>query len=246
MPVEPITRTVATTGPGPVVTLKQAAWALMFVGLYVVVAAVVMIGIGMSGLVEFTLETVNHFSFVWLTVAVLLALYLHLIRRNSLTAADLGFRRPGPRTVHLLWQIPAAIIAATCVQGLFRGLLTDIGLVTVSAGPAHPRLADVRGLSAPIAAVTVLVLAVLTPLWEEVLFRGAFLDGFSRHFRPALAAALTAALFAVFHALLGFAYLFTLGVALAMLRRFHQNIWAPILLHTVNNSLAVCGFFIFT
>jgi len=39
--------------------------------------------------------------------------------------------------------------------------------------------------------------------------------------------------------LLTFAYLFALGIALALVRRFHQNLWAPVLLHAVNNALAV-------
>nr|WP_253908047.1 CPBP family intramembrane glutamic endopeptidase [Arthrobacter sp. H20] len=34
---------------------------------------------------------------------------------------------------------------------------------------------------------------------EEVLFRGAFLDGFSKHFRPAGAIIVSAALFAAVH-----------------------------------------------
>ena len=53
-----------------------------------------------------------------------------------------------------------------------------------------------------------------------------------------MAIILSAAIFAAVHVIpLSFPYLFTLGIALALLRRFHQNLWAPILLHAANNCL---------
>jgi hypothetical protein len=56
----------------------------------------------------------------------------------------------------------------------------------------------------------------------------AFLSGLSRRFRPLVAVMLSAALFVACHlVLLTFAYFFALGIALALVRRFHQNLWAP-------------------
>jgi membrane protease YdiL (CAAX protease family) len=169
---------------------------------------------------------------------VILALYLHLFRRNRLTPADLGFRRPTPRLFHLLWQIPATIIVCGSLQGIFLIALASIGVDTASAGAADDPLADIINLSAPLVVICLLVIAVLTPIWEEILFRGALLDGLTRRFRPSVAIALSAVLFAAVHLVpLTFVYLFTLGIALALLRRFHQNLWAPILLHGANNAL---------
>ena len=126
------------------------------------------------------------------------------------------------------------------MQGLSLALLTLTGLDTTTAKAANDPLTDLADLPASIAVVTVLVIAVLTPLWEEVLFRGAFLDGLSRRLRPAVAIILSAALFAAVHVVpSSFPYLFTLGIALALVRRFHQNMWAPILLHAANNALVV-------
>ncbi|WP_235498618.1 CPBP family intramembrane glutamic endopeptidase [Arthrobacter sp. Leaf234] len=225
---------------GPVVTLRQAGWALMFVVLYVAAACGVILVLGLTGLVDFTLELLVPVLLGTVTAAALAALSVHLVRRNHLTAAQLGFRRPGPRMAHLLWQIPAAISGALVLQGVFLAVLGLTGFDIGAAPTTNDPLADLAGLPVPVVLFVVLVVAVLTPLWEEVLFRGAFLDGFGRRFRPALAVLLSAALFAAVHlVVVGFAYLFALGVALALLRRFHGNLWAPILLHAVNNGLAV-------
>lgn len=222
------------------VTLGQAAWALMFVAIYIAAVGGVILALGLPGIIDFTLESLLFVLLTAVTVAAILALYFHLVRRNNLTPADLGFRRPSPRLFHLLWQIPVAIIVCACIQGLSLGLLALTGMDTTTAGAADDPLTDIAGLPSSLAVFAVLVVAGLTPLWEEVLFRGAFLDGLSRRFRPAVAIVLSAAIFAAVHVIpLSFPYLFTLGIALALLRRFHQNLWAPILLHAANNGLVV-------
>ena len=219
------------------VTLGQAAWALMFVAIYIALVVGVILALGLPGIIDFTLESLLLVLLTTITAAAILALYLHLFRRNNLTPADLGFRRFTPRLFHLLWQIPATIIVCAIMQGLSLALT---GIDATTAEAADDPLADLAGLPASFAVIAVLVIAVLTPVWEEVLFRGAFLDGLSRRLRPAVAIILSAALFAAVHIVpLSFPYLFTLGIALALLRRFHQNLWAPILLHATNNALVV-------
>lgn len=210
----------------------------MFVALYVLAASGALVALGLSGVFHFTLESLLPAVLVSVTAAAMLAVYVHLVRRNSLTPADLGFRRPGLRMLHLLWQIPVTVMACLLAQGLFLGLLSLISIDTSVAQSTNDPLDDIGGLSPVLTAAVVLVIAVLTPLWEEVLFRGAILDGLSRRFRPVPAVILSAALFAAVHlVLVGFAYLFMLGVMLAWLRRFHRNIWAPVLLHAANNAL---------
>lgn len=210
----------------------------MFVALYVLAASGALVALGLSGVFHFTLESLLPAVLVSVTAAAMLAVYVHLVRRNSLTPADLGFRRPGLRMLHLLWQIPVTVMACLLAQGLFLGLLSLISIDTSVAQSTNDPLDDIGGLSPVLTAAVVLVIAVLTPLWEEVLFRGAILDGLSRRFRPVPAVILSAALFAAVHlVLVGFAYLFMLGAALAWLRRFHRNIWAPVLLHAANNAL---------
>lgn len=228
----------APAGQKTPVTLLQAAWALMFVVIYVAVTFGALIVLGLTDVIERTPESFLPLFFVGVTAATYLALYFHLFRRNKLTPADLGFRRPTARMFHLLWQIPVTIIACACLQGLSLALFALLGADTESAGSASAM--EIGGLPLPLAAIAVIVMTVFTPVWEEMLFRGAFLDGLSRRFRPAPAIIISAAIFAVIHILpLGFVYLFALGIALAILRRFHQNLWAPVLLHAVNNAVVV-------
>lgn len=243
----PATEVHTSADPKVPTTLGQAAWALMFVAIYMAVAAGALLALGLTGIIEFTLELFLPLLFASVTAAAFLALYIHLFRRNKLAPADLGFRRPTPRLFHLLWQIPVTIIACASLQGLSLALLPLLGVDTAPAATANDSLADIGRLPVSLAVIAVLVVAIFTPLWEETLFRGAFLDGLSKRFRPAAAITLSAAIFAAIHIVpLSFVYLFALGIALALLRRFHQNLWAPILLHAANNALVVLIAFIAT
>lgn len=222
------------------VTVRQAGWALLFVVLYLAAFVGGVIAVGLSGLVDVTIESMILVVLVGATSAAMLALYVHLIRKHRLSLSDLGFRRFRPRMFHLLWQIPAAIVIAAIIQGLVLIVVGLLGFDNSSMSASNETIADIARLPRPLLVLALVVIAVLTPLWEEVLFRGAFLSGFSRRYKPWLADVLSAALFAAVHLVLPtFAYLFALGVALALLRRFHQNLWAPVLLHATNNALVV-------
>ena len=227
---------LAPSPPGSV-TLGQAGWALMFVALYVGAATGLIILLQVTGLVELTLTLLLPVALGGATLAAVLALYVHLIRRNSLRPADLGFRRPTMRLFHLLWQIPATMFAGAILQILVLLALTGLDL---TAEPPDSALDDIATLPASLVVLCVVLIAVITPLWEEILFRGALLEGLSRRFRPWVAVVLSALVFASVHLVpLSFAYLFTLGVSLALLRRFHRNLWAPVLLHAANNAFVV-------
>jgi hypothetical protein len=221
------------------ITLGQAGWALLFVGLYTAGLVAVMIPVVLTGLVSTEPGPFIATTLGGATVVIYLALYFHLFRRNRLSFADLGFRRPTRRMFHLLWQIPAAIVTAGLLQILFLSALAPLGVDTSEAGAAGSGpLADLSGIEPALGILVFLATAVFTPLWEEVLFRGAFLSGLSRRFRPWAAIVLSALIFALAHfALINFVGLFTLGIALALLRRFHQNLWASVLLHAAQNAL---------
>lgn len=220
------------------ITLRQAFRALLFVGLYMAVLVGGILAVGLPGIFKFTAQSLILVVLGGGTAAAILALYIHLIRKHRFSFGDLGFRPLSPRMLHLLWQVPAAILAAACIQGLALAAFGQLGIDTSSAGASKSPLSGIAGMPAPFIVLCVFLAAVLTPLWEEVLFRGALLSGLSLRFRPVLAVLLSAAVFASIHlVVLTFPYLFTLGIALALLRHFHQNLWAPVVLHAVNNAL---------
>ena len=92
------------------------------------------------------------------------------------------------------------------------------------------------------AAFSLLLIAVLAPISEELFFRGMLFGGL-RARMPALAAALVSGIvFGALHATTGITTvppLVIFGVALALLYEKTGSLWPPIMLHFVNNSLAL-------
>jgi membrane protease YdiL (CAAX protease family) len=97
---------------------------------------------------------------------------------------------------------------------------------------------DLLSGSASLALVAVLAMVLAAPLWEEVLFRGAFFAGFRTRFGPYRAVLLSAVVFAAVHiSPLVMPYVFVLGLFLGWLRWFHRSLWASLVLHMTNNAL---------
>lgn len=173
-----------------------------------------------------------------LTLAAAVAVGLVIRRTPELTPQVLGFRRPTLRILHLLWQIPVTFIAAVAVSGLVLTAFFD-GSGTDSVDSTAQDIDAMGGGLLPILLLWVLA-AVLTPLWEEVLFRGLIFQALAHRMPWVLAALLAAAIFAAIHiAPPALAYVFVLGLSACLLLRFHGNLWAPIILHMVNNSIVV-------
>lgn len=82
---------------------------------------------------------------------------------------------------------------------------------------------------------------VLVPaIFEELAFRGIFLRSAQIFLRPVPAHLLTAAVFAGIHFTpLMLPFHFTMGLALGALRAVSGSLWPPILMHAVNNALAI-------
>ncbi|WP_254167013.1 CPBP family intramembrane glutamic endopeptidase [Rothia santali] len=155
-------------------------------------------------------------------------------RRRGVHLAALGCVRPTRRMAHLLWQVPLILLAAVLVQGM---------MVALSDGAAEEGgtqlTADLAGANPAFALAGFLGIALVTPFWEELAFRG-LLFGSVRHRWGTTAAVLTTSIiFAAVHLFpLLMPYLIALGCGAAWLRLFHRNIWAPISLHVVVNSIA--------
>lgn len=95
------------------------------------------------------------------------------------------------------------------------------------------------GINPVLAVLAFIAIAVLTPLWEEMFFRGLLFGGIRARWGVVLAVAVTTALFSVVHAVLVLVpYFFTLGLGLALLRIFHRNLWGPLALHVTINCIA--------
>lgn len=159
-----------------------------------------------------------------------------VVKRSGLTARSLGFRRPSWRLLHLLWQIPATMAAAVVVNMVVNTVFLSGGGTAGVESSAE----DLQSMCGGVLALVVLLLlvAVITPLWEEVVFRGILFQALARRMPWFLAAVIGAAVFAAVHLVPAvLPYVFVLGLAACLLFRFHRNLWAPIILHIVNNSV---------
>ncbi|GGE06364.1 hypothetical protein GCM10011571_04380 [Marinithermofilum abyssi] len=86
----------------------------------------------------------------------------------------------------------------------------------------------------------VLMLGLIGPVAEELVFRGVLFSLLSRRLGKIAAVIITALLFALFHVDVAFlASLFVLGLLLGGLRAAFGSIWIPILFHVVNNTVSV-------
>ena len=157
--------------------------------------------------------------------------------RHRITWAELGFTRPTIRLLHLLWQIPAALFALIAVQG---GALLLVG---DNASSASERLDSAVGLGPLTALLMFLGAAVLTPLWEEIFFRGILFGAVRARWGTGWAVVAAAIVFAIAHGVpILLPYLVTMGLALGLLRAFHRSIWGPLALHITVNVIASASF----
>ncbi len=223
-----------------VVGLKQAFSTSGLLAASTAVLVGLVLALDRLGWVAFSLVAVVLLVGGGLGIVALALVRWWLLARNGWTWAALGFHRPGLRLLHLLWQVPLVLLVGAAVQGVFTVVV--LGGAPEEAGGSSALDDVVVGAPAWAVAAVVLAVCVVTPLWEEALFRGAFFSGFSRRLGAPLAILATAALFAAVHALPpALPYLFVLGLGLAWLRWFHRNLWAPIVVHAVNNGIVTLG-----
>lgn len=96
--------------------------------------------------------------------------------------------------------------------------------------------------------VSLIILALLPALFEELFFRGALQNLFTKWWKqPLLAIVVSSLIFSLIH---GSIYLFlsrlALGFVLGMMYYQTKNIWVNIIAHFLNNAIAVGQFFAFS
>lgn len=144
--------------------------------------------------------------------------------------ADLGLHRP-------TWaDLRYGLIFGT---GLFFASIA-IGLVQAAAVGKEPQsvaqaLLGHRGLTA--LALDLLAVAVLTPVAEELLFRGVLFGGLRQRLPFTGAALIATALFTVVHEPQAWPGVFVLGFGLALAYERTRTLWAPIATHATVNGI---------
>ena len=167
---------------------------------------------------------------------IVVATYLLVVRRKRIPWRELGLR------------LPERNFLAMTLLVWFLTLLSTITLAIVITnvfGESPPGVQEQLGLEdEAIGAVELtwllLVSVLLAPLAEELLFRGLLFDALRRRWPFWPVAVGTGVLFAATHlSLLTIPALTVLGVGLAWLKERYASLYPPILLHAINNAVAM-------
>jgi uncharacterized protein len=96
--------------------------------------------------------------------------------------------------------------------------------------------------------LSMIIIALLPAVFEEVFFRGGIQNILTRWFKgPWIAIILTAIIFSAFHAsYYGFLVRFALGVALGLIFYYSGSLWLNILLHFLFNGIQVTAMYVAT
>lgn len=188
-------------------------------------------------------------QFVYVVIAeglTLLGLYLFM-RRYKFDFGKLGLRRFRPQDAgYALLAIPAyygLAIVALVVAHIF---IPDIN----AGGNQQVGFTDAHSLAQLV--MTFISLVILPPFTEEVMVRGFLYGSLKKVTSRVVAVVVTSIIFAAAHLGEGSAGLlwtaavqfFVLSLVLIYLREKTQGLWAPILLHAANNTIAFVTLFL--
>ena len=157
-----------------------------------------------------------------------------LFERGAGAALErLGVRRFPPSALgwaalayfgYLFMLVAYSALVDTSQEDVARDLGLDAGTVT--------------------ALFSVLLIAVVAPISEELFFRGLLYGGLRTRMAPVAAAAISGLVFGALHATTGVSAvppLAVFGFVLALLYERTGSLWPPILLHCINNSIALAA-----
>jgi len=136
-------------------------------------------------------------------------------------------------------------IGLVVLLGITMNLLTTslVGLYLLSF-PSKVDMTQTSKLLEPLMGgnimISILVIVIIAPIFEEIVFRGIILNDFKKAVSVKSAIIIQALLFGVFHMnLLQGVYTFILGIVLGLVYVKYRSIWVPIILHGAFNLTAI-------
>ena len=148
-----------------------------------------------------------------------------------------AFRGEGPWLRQAGWLLLGlvAVYAVAFLQGTWLTWSMEDSR-TVQTEAVARLLEGGTSLHGPV--LTLVLMAILVPVYEEIVFRGLLLGGMARHISFGWANTIQAVLFALIHNdLPRFLFYFAMGVVTGMLVRKTRSILPAIALHAINNAV---------
>jgi uncharacterized protein len=159
----------------------------------------------------------------------------------------LFWRRPLEATLCGRWSMRRSITAGIGAGLLLKVLAILIGIGINSTGVlGSDTVRSIQGARDAYGVAGMLMLiAVLAPMIEELVFRGVMLEAFRGHVSYLLAAVATSAAFVAMHEeWQSMPFLFVFAMVAAWLAKRSEGLLAPMVMHSVNNltaGLAILG-----
>lgn len=219
--------------------LSALAWVLLYVAGVVVVVLLSLLGARAAGTGRPDTALLALVVLGGTAVAAFVAVRIHLLRRRGLGWADLGVRRPDRSFVHLLWQIPAVMVAGSIASAL---VLIPLGMSGAAGEGDDEALFDLATGGPAFVVLGMLTVAVLVPVMEEIVFRGIVLPALRARFRAVAGITLAGAAFAAVHMLPpALPYLLVVGISLCAMAEWYRSILPGMVLHGFNNAVVFGG-----
>ena len=212
--------------------LKEVSIALLVVfGLYAAVGVLVVL---------FTEDYIFYSSLVYIAILCpLIALSCWLVVRSKRRGwKELGFKWGDPRRTLTYGGLGAlgALVASI-------GIMLLIVLVIYLLGGSNPLTTEaeqVETMTGGQLLVSIAVVVILAPIFEELFFRGLFYPPLRRSLGPTLAIIINGIIFGALHMrYLSIISLILVGMILAYVYEKTESLYAPILTHALYNGLVV-------
>lgn len=154
------------------------------------------------------------------------------IRGYRLSASVLGFRRT--RLGHAVLYVIGVIFLSFVIQGIYVQYVV----------PEQEQVTELFGQSILSFVAAMIIVAVLTPIVEELFFRGIIHQGLAQRFGFIPGAIMSSVLFMLAHVdPTVFLPIFALGFGFAFLMTRTRSLWPSIAAHMLWNSLGVTAQF---
>ncbi len=134
---------------------------------------------------------------------------------------------------HISFIVIANILFVSAVYFVLK-YLSHLSIISFNS----PLFGDFTRLSISILALYFLTVVILSPIIEELLFRGIFLRRFNKELNVTLAILFTSVLFGFCHNFGGILGAILFGICVAILYIKSKNILVPIFAHFLNNLLS--------
>ncbi|GAA4432810.1 hypothetical protein GCM10023169_38980 [Georgenia halophila] len=205
---------------------------LWFVGAFALSAAV---GFGASFAAGTVLEPEVFVGYFLPVMAVLTSAGMWLAaRRRGWTWRDLGLVRGRRSPWNLLWQVPLGWLAAVIPAAAVVGAL-DMGPASTQSEAIATAATRVRPASV---VLTLLAVAVVFPLLEEILFRRILLGWIEGRAGWVVGIIGSAICFGLAHVVpAAMIVVGAIGLVTAILVRWNRSLWASVALHAANNLM---------